>query len=201
MIEKERFSRRLPMRFLIASTFTIVFLTSYLAQAADPQLMKQLAVLQQQVAFLQKELNSLKGVVSVSPDGTIRITAQKHKQEVTGGNQQIDIAGNFTLRLSGSSAETVGGSQSITVGTTQTESIGQDQVQKIGRNMFQNAGLDVNIEAGKRTIISAGDQLILRTGQASIVLNKNGDITIQGKNIQIKGSADVIIKGSKVTTN
>ena len=189
------------MLFVKTLVFTCMLMISSVALAADPQLLKQLAVLQQQVAFLQKELNTLKGVVSVSPDETIRITAQKHKQEVTGGNQQGDIAGNFTLRLSGSSAESIGGSQSITVGTTQTETIGQDQVQKIGRNMFQNAGLDVNIGAGKRTIISAGDQLILRTGQASIVLSKNGDITIQGKNIQIKGSADVIIKGSKVTTN
>ena len=99
------------MRFCMTLLLTYVLLgPSSWAGAVDPQPTKQIAVLQQQVAFLQKELNSLKGVVSVSPDGTIRMTAQKHKQEVTRGNQQVDIEGNFTLRLGGSSAKAVGGS-------------------------------------------------------------------------------------------
>ena len=89
----------------------------------------------------------------------------------------------------------------MAVGTNQLETVGQDLNQRIGRNTFQQVGLDLNMASGKRTIITAGEQLVLQTGQASIVLNKNGDITIQGKNIQVKGSAEVIIKGSKVTTN
>ena len=189
------------MRFLIVSTLTLMFLASSLTQAADPQLTKQIAALQQQVTFLQKELSAFKAIIKRAPDGTTHITAQQHKQEVTGGNEQENIGGNLNLRIGGSSSEAVGGSQSITVGTTQNKTIGQDLVQKIGRNVFQNAGLDVNIGAGKRTIISAGDQLILRTGKASIVLSKNGDIGIKGKNIFIKGSGPVVIKGSKVTTN
>jgi len=189
------------MRCLMTSVFTCMLLASSLAQAADPQLTKQIAALQQRVTFLQKELTKLKSVVSLAPDGTTRITAQQHMQEMTGGNKQEDISGNRNLRVGGSSSEAVGGSQAITVGTNQHNSIGQDLVQKIGKNVFQNAGLNVNIGAGKRTMISAGDQLILRTGKASIVLNKNGDIDIKGKNIFIKGSGPVTIKGSKVTTN
>ena len=50
-------------------------------------------------------------------------------------------------------------------------------------------------------IITAGDRLTLQSGKSSLVLNKNGDIEIQGKSIFIKGSGPVIIKGSKVTTN
>ena len=65
------------MHFLIASTCTLVFLTSSLVQAADPQLTKQIIVLQQQVTFLQKELTQLKSVVSLAPDGTTHITAQR----------------------------------------------------------------------------------------------------------------------------
>jgi hypothetical protein len=189
------------MRFLIASTFTLVLLASSLAQAADPQLTKQIAILQQQVAFLQKDLNRLKGVVDLAPDGTTRIIAQQHKQEVTGGNSQVDIGGQFNRQIGQSASESIGTNQSISVGTNQVETVGQDLNQRIGRNAFLQVGTDLNMASGKRTIISAGDQLILRTGQASIVLNKNGDITIEGKNIRIKGSADVIIKGSKVTSN
>ncbi len=41
------------MRFLILSTFTVVFLASSLAHAADPQIAKQIAVPQQHFTFLQ----------------------------------------------------------------------------------------------------------------------------------------------------
>ena len=32
-------------------------------------------------------------------------------------------------------------------------------------------------------------------------MKKNGDITINGKKIQIKGTGDVVIKGSKIANN
>jgi type VI secretion system secreted protein VgrG len=32
-------------------------------------------------------------------------------------------------------------------------------------------------------------------------MKKNGDITIEGKQINIKGSADVVIKGQKILQN
>jgi len=54
---------------------------------------------------------------------------------------------------------------------------------------------------GKRIVISAGDQLTLKTGKASMVMKKNGDIFIAGKNIRIKGSGSVTLKGTKIIEN
>ncbi|MGD9850883.1 MAG: hypothetical protein AB7T38_06435 [Nitrospirales bacterium] len=189
------------MHVFMTSALIIIFLPSSLAQAADPHLTKQITVLQQQAVFPQQELNRLKNVITVGPDDTTRITAQRHTQTVTSGHAETDIGENQHLRIKGLSTEAIGESHSTMVGTDQTESRGQDLVQKIGKNSFQNAGLNVNIEAGKRMIISAGNQLILRTGQASIVLNKNGDISIEGKDIRMKGSVMSSSKDSKVTTN
>jgi len=45
------------------------------------------------------------------------------------------------------------------------------------------------------------DQITLKCGSAEITLKKNGDITIKGKDIQLKGDGNVILKGSKVTSN
>jgi type VI secretion system secreted protein VgrG len=50
---------------------------------------------------------------------------------------------------------------------------------------------------------------VLKTGAASIIMKKNGDIQIKGKNINITGSgkitvkasSDVVIKGSKIKEN
>jgi hypothetical protein len=43
--------------------------------------------------------------------------------------------------------------------------------------------------------------ITIAVGQASITLKKNGDISIKGNNIDIKGMGSVEIKGSKVVQN
>ena len=57
--------------------------------------------------------------------------------------------------------------------------------------------------------VLASDELVLRCGDASIVLNKNGDIVIHGRDITLKargkvntkGSSDVPVRGTKVQDN
>ena len=72
---------------------------------------------------------------------------------------------------------------------------------RVGRNLSENVAVNRSMAAGKQMIITAGDRLTLKAGKSSIILNKNGDIDIKGKNVFIKGSGPVTIKGSKVTTN
>ena len=62
-------------------------------------------------------------------------------------------------------------------------------------------GDNETLEVGKTITISAGDQIVLKTGLATITMEKNGDITIEGKQITIKASGDVIIKGQKILQN
>jgi len=50
-------------------------------------------------------------------------------------------------------------------------------------------------------MIQAADELLLKAGSASILLKKNGDITIQGKKITLKASGDLQLKGQKITEN
>ncbi|KXI27180.1 hypothetical protein [Paraglaciecola hydrolytica] len=56
---------------------------------------------------------------------------------------------------------------------------------------------DMHIESGKKTLLSAADKLTLQAGKASIVLSKNGDIEINGRNIQVTASNDIVIKSTK----
>jgi type VI secretion system secreted protein VgrG len=53
----------------------------------------------------------------------------------------------------------------------------------------------------KKVTITADDMITINTGSASIQMKKNGDITIEGKTINIKGSGNVIIKGQKILEN
>jgi type VI secretion system secreted protein VgrG len=61
----------------------------------------------------------------------------------------------------------------------------------------------------KKINLTAADEITLITGRASIVLKKDGTISIKGGNISIDGtgviniksSTDVVIKGSEISEN
>jgi len=70
-------------------------------------------------------------------------------------------------------------------------------------------GKDDSLTVGKKLTINAGDQVLIQTGKASILMKKDGTITIKGKDITIEGSGqivgkaskDMILKGKKILQN
>jgi type VI secretion system secreted protein VgrG len=78
----------------------------------------------------------------------------------------------------------------------ESETIGNNKTLQVGGNRTETVG-----KAQKTVTISVADELTLKCGQAAIVLKKNGDISITGKEISIKGSGDIILKGQKIVQN
>ncbi|MBK6993019.1 MAG: hypothetical protein IPH34_14845 [Chitinophagaceae bacterium] len=68
--------------------------------------------------------------------------------------------------------------------------------------VFFLIGYSQNINTIERKVmIEASDEIVIKTGSSSILMKKDGTIIINGKNISVKGSSDVTIKGSKVLDN
>jgi type VI secretion system secreted protein VgrG len=153
-------------------------------------------------------------------------TVVEHDQyETIGNNKTVEVGGNRTETIGKAQTLTIGAASQVTVGAAMNETIGSDkQVQvsgtvseavgrdlrltigndgrlTIGKNFTLSAGNGITVEAQKTVSISAVDELTLKCGQAAIILKKNGDISINGKEISIKGSGDVIIKGQKIIQN
>jgi type VI secretion system secreted protein VgrG len=153
-------------------------------------------------------------------------TVVEHDQyETIGNNKTVEVGGNRTETIGKAQTLTIGAASQVTVGAAMKETIGSDkQVQvsgtvseavgkdlrltigndgrlTIGKNFTLSAGNGITVEAQKTVSISAVDELTLKCGQAAIILKKNGDISITGKEISIKGSGDVIIKGQKIIQN
>ena len=101
-----------------------------------------------------------------------------------GKNISIDIGENHT--------ETIGKNMTISVGKDLSESVDGKYTESVTKEYALTA---------KTITLQADDQITLKTGSASIVMKKNGDITISGKNINVKGSGNVVLKGSKITNN
>ncbi len=152
---------------------------------------------------------------SIGKDETITVGADR--TESVGKDEKISIKKNRTESVGESENITIGKDQTLLVDNNRTIDVGKDENVTIGKTQSltitdarkTSVGQDDALSVGKKLVIDAGDQISITTGSASIVMKKDGTITIKGKNItldgtgkiNVKASGDVVIKGSKVTQN
>lgn len=151
-------------------------------------------------------------------------TINRDKTSVIGGNSTSTVGENRTetvgrdesIIVGGKRSEIVGGQSELQIGASRVEEIGvnhtlqvdKDETLVIGGNSrTEIAGTSQQVItkeqslSAKRISLTAADQIMLKTGKAMIVMKKNGDVTITGVTINVKGSGNVVIKGSKVSDN
>ena len=135
-------------------------------------------------------------------------TIGKDRDKSVGENQSESIGKNKTIDVGENHTETIGKDKQLDVGANHTESIAKNMTITIGKDLSEAVDgkysekviKEYDLKA-KKISMTADDEIMLKTGSASILMKKNGDITIKGNNINIKGSGNVVIKGSKVTAN
>jgi type VI secretion system secreted protein VgrG len=139
-------------------------------------------------------------------------------QEITVGAAQVfTIGADQTTTVGANQSNSIGADQSTDVGSNQTSSIGSDrsvtvggtQTTSVSKERTTSIGEDDKLSVGKNLVITASDSVSITTGSASITMKKDGTITIKGKDITIDGSgkinvkasANVVMKGSKILQN
>lgn len=136
------------------------------------------------------------------------LTVENDRSKSIGNNETYDVKADRS--------KTIGGNQNETIGKNKTTDVAGDHVESIGKNMNISIEKDLtekvngsytekvtkdSVHSAKTITFKADKQITLQTGSAKIVMKSNGDITISGKNINVKGSGNVVLKGSKVTAN
>jgi type VI secretion system secreted protein VgrG len=165
----------------------------------------------------KNETISIGGARTETVAASETITIGGARTEKVGGAESITIAAARTEKVGGAESiniaaartENVGGAESITIGGARTESVGGNESVSIGGGRTVSVKNADGLKVGTNLSISAGDSISLTTGSASIVLKKDGTITIKGKDILIKGSGkitakasgDMVLKGSKIGEN
>lgn len=135
-------------------------------------------------------------------------TVGNNQTESVGANKTISVGDNHTESIGKNATITVGKDIKIDIGGNHTETIGKemkltvekDATEKVSGKKTVAVSKELGIQA-KSVTIEAQDQITFKTGSAQITMKKNGDITIKGKTINVKGSGNVVIKGSKTTVN
>jgi type VI secretion system secreted protein VgrG len=152
---------------------------------------------------------SIGGNYSQSIDKNKSVSVSLGSDESVGKDKSIDVKGSFmttcdgAVSISASLSATVEAKKDATVKTDKSLVLDAavDVNQKSGKKMMIAAGDDLAIKTDKKALISAADELTIKVGEAKIVMKKNGEISINGKDINVKGSGAVTVKGSTVDNN
>jgi type VI secretion system secreted protein VgrG len=142
-----------------------------------------------------------------------------------GASRSVTVGASQSHDIGTSDGWNVGSDQNVTVGAAQTFSVGAGRVAKIAaddvtdvggahslkiaKTSMVTIGDDGTIKVGKNLIIDAVDTIALKCGSAMLTMKKDGTITVEGKDITIKGSgkinvkasSDITMKGSKISHN
>ncbi len=151
-----------------------------------------------------------------------KITVGDNHTEGIGGNQAISVSGKQTLDVSKDRSVSVGGKhtesvskdQSTSIGGAFTQTIAKDMSVKVDKNQAvavkEAAQLtvdkdrqviikgDAKEDVAKEKTIVVGKKLIIECGKGKVVIEKDGKIGIEGKDISIKGKGDIKIEGKKL---
>lgn len=140
--------------------------------------------------------------------------AQSHSIGASDGwqisaNQSVQIGGGQTIKIAKDQGTDIGAGRTAKVAKDDTTDVGGARSLKIAKGSLVQVGEDGAIKIGKELIIDAGDSIVIKTGSAAIAMKKDGTISIEGKDITIKGSgkinvkasSDITMKGSKINQN
>jgi type VI secretion system secreted protein VgrG len=124
-------------------------------------------------------------------------------------NRAVEIGRNDDLRVGGDRSSAVGGGGRDAVSGDRTAEIGGSDSLSVGRVRTVSIGKDDRLSVGKKLLIEAGDEITIKCGTASITLEKDGTVTIQGKDIVIdaagkatfKAAGNIVLEGDRIVEN
>lgn len=125
-----------------------------------------------------------------------------------GGNLTVGVGGDHSTSVVGNSSNDVKGNFSIA--TDKKMSI--DVTDEMGTNVKKKYTIAVDDEhkvtvkkgyglKAKEIVIEGEDKITFKCGSAEITLESGGDISVKGKNLNLKADSDIVMKGGKVSSN
>lgn len=169
------------------------------------------------VTIVKNHDETITGAFSQTVAKTSKVQVALKSDEVVGAMKSVKVGGLYSNQVGASYSVTAVGALSMTAGASAkfqsakdttvhaqaklTAKSDKDAIISSGKKMNITADDNMVIVCKKKATINASDQLTVHVGKAKIVLKKNGDIAVEGKKLNIKGSGPITIKGSKVAIN
>jgi type VI secretion system secreted protein VgrG len=174
---------------------------------------------------VDKNVNiTIKGKRSETVEGDRSLTVEGNKTEGVSGVKNVSVTQDHSEDIQGKMTLTIKKERKISVGLDLTEDVGENMKTSVSKNLSLSVGKsethsvkeDRKLNVGKsnkisvkeghkleaqEVVIEAKKEITLKTGSAKIILKSNGDITIDGKVIDIHGSSEIKMKAPKIGQN
>jgi type VI secretion system secreted protein VgrG len=116
------------------------------------------------------------------------------------------VGGTLTEIIGAKMTVTIGGGKEQSIGASFKEGVAKDMELTVGgkyqvsvtKEMQTTVKESQSTEVAKVKSINVGDKYSLVVGDGKLTILKNGDITLEGKEIHITGSGPIYVKGSKL---
>lgn len=147
--------------------------------------------------------------LSIKTGQNLSVLTKKDATVTSAGNSQWAIGGDAQWTVGKSLQQTVGVNHVMEIGKDLSIRAGQNYVLQIQRLARLTAGDDVVLQAGKSLVVNAGAMVqfvaaqtgTLQVGDSFIGMKRDGSIDILGKDVDVKSSGNLTLKGSKITQN
>ncbi|TGS82647.1 type VI secretion system tip protein VgrG [Mesorhizobium sp. M3A.F.Ca.ET.174.01.1.1] len=116
-----------------------------------------------------------------------------------GAGQTVDVAADQSFTVGGAHSSQVGKARLAKIAAEEGIEVGGAYSLKVAKASSVIIGEDGVMKYGKKLYVEAADEIALKCGDASIVLKKDGTISLKGKDIRLDGSGDIDVKADGKT--
>ncbi len=138
----------------------------------------------------KNETVDIKGDAGLRVSGKRTTSIGKDDEESVGGARKLTVAGEEIVKIGDRATLEIKQKRDTTVGTDDTISIGGTETRTVTADKVE--------EIKKKSTVKVGDKFELTCGDAKITVEKNGNVTIQGKDIKVKGTGTITLEGAKI---
>jgi type VI secretion system secreted protein VgrG len=130
------------------------------------------------------------GAIGMTVGGAMAVTLGGAFTQAVGGPMELQVAKGKQESVGESSSQSVGGNQAVSVAGSQSLEVEKSSSTRVGEDSSELVEGSKNLDVGKT--------YTLKCGEGTVTVQSNGDILIQGKEIQVKGSGPIRVEGSKL---
>lgn len=150
---------------------------------------------------------SIGGSESLEIGEDLEVSVGKNSSETIGADQTVNVGANASISIGAAMSLSVGSSKSESVAESSSEAVSksksttveEDYTLTVNKNMTATITKDAKEEVKEKKTLIVGKKLSIQVGDATITIEKNGNVTLQGKKITVKGEGPIAVEGKKLS--
>jgi len=131
---------------------------------------------------------------AVGGDETVKVSGKRTVS--VGANQKVTVRKDATLAVRKNATEKVGLRRRLTIGSSSSTTVGGRMDLTVNDDLVSKVAGAVSEQAGTSRTIRVGTKLEIVCGESRLVMEKDGRITLEGKEFRINAAGPVRVKGN-----